>query len=61
MVFKASNELNWEPPNPRLTYQRNKANNQICKNIVAMSYPSSTNDEISDEKTAINAAELISE
>ena len=58
MVFKASDELNWEPPNPRLTYKRNRENNEICKNMFAMNYTSSTIDKVSDEITAMDAAEL---
>ena len=41
MVFKASDELNWEPLNPRLTYKHNRENNKLCKNMVAMDYTSS--------------------
>ena len=61
MVFKENNEVNWEPPNPRMTYQRNRANDQLCKNMVAMNYSSSVDNKISDEITPIVAAEFISE
>ena len=61
MRFKASDELKWEPPNPRLTYRRNNENDQLCKNMVAMNYSSSAIDGVSDEITAIDATKLISE
>ena len=59
-MIKASNEENWEPTNPCLTYQHNKENDQLCKYMVAMNYLSNATDEISDEVTAFNATELIS-
>ena len=61
MIFKASDELNWEPPNPHLTYEHNKENDQLCKTMVAMNYTSSAIDEEPNEVTAIDAAKLISE
>ena len=59
-LFKVSNELEWEPSNPCITYQYNRTNDKLCKNITAMSYSSSANDEISDKVTVIDAAEFIS-
>ena len=61
MIFKASDKLNWEPSSPHLTYKHNRENNELCENMIAMSYTSSAIDKVSNEITAIDAAKLISE
>ena len=61
MIFKVSDELNWEPLNPHLTYKYNKENKQLCKNMVAMSYSNSAVGGVSGEVNVIDVAKLISE
>ena len=50
-----------KPLNPRLTYQCNKENDQLCMNMVAINYASSATDVISDQITAVDTAEFIRE
>ena len=59
MVYKASDTVDWGHPNRRMTYVRNKANNNFCKALVAMNMTSSPTEEISDEITALDASEFI--
>ena len=58
-VYKASDTFNWGYPNRRMTYVRNKANNNFCKALLAMNMTSSLTEEIFDEITAPDASEFI--
>ena len=59
MVYNASDTADWGHLNRRMTYITNKANNNFCKSLVAMNMASSPTKEISDEITALDAAEFI--
>ena len=59
MVRKVSDEVNWGHPHRRMTYVKNRANANFCKNLVQMNMSSSDNEEISDEITALDASEFI--
>ena len=59
MVRKVSDKVNWGHPHQRMTYVKNRANANFCKNLVKMNMRSSDNEEISDEITALDASEFI--
>ena len=59
MVSKVSDTVDCGHPNRRLTYVRNRANANFCKNLVEMNMTSSPTEEISDEITALDASESI--
>ena len=59
MVRKVSDEVNWGHPHRRMTYVKNKANANFCKNLVEMNMNSSPTEELSDEITALHASEFI--
>ena len=59
MVYKASDTVDWGHPNRRMTYVRNKANNNFCKALLAMNMTSSLTEEISNEITSLDASEFI--
>ena len=61
MVYKASNEITWEPFNPRLQYKRKKYNDELCTAMVSMIHTSGPLTEVLDDITSINAAEYIKE
>ena len=59
MTVKASNTVNWGHPNRKLTYVRNKANDNFYKSLVTMNMTSSPAEKKSEEITALDAAEFI--
>ena len=57
IVQKPSNKTNWGISNQQVVYKKNRANNKLCKAMVAMNYPSSAIVKILDHKTNTDAAE----